>query len=331
MWWKAGAPIWWWTKSNSTVPYILLWEFVEASRFHCVLSVWNCDSAICERNPRSQVRLKPQVWSILFDSSLFEVHRILQSQKNSGYSMNPPYWLIFSPLHKTIAVNFSTVLRQIQLGISNHPGIEKLSKRYRGDVSYPETQLAYSKLTRSIQPSISSLWHDVQAHLKDTILSSLMVSDWKPHACSIQRPNLKRRHSSLSYTPTPRRASERFILLHSKHIFFLPEFFESVPASTHRESSFRHNTFRCRLGSSRSAKANIWINAWLVCNGRCLNAINVMLCVNLSFGGRCSPHAYHRCTALGDKFPPLTGLWLRSMFGPIHFPDPQIASVVRAP
>jgi hypothetical protein len=31
---------------------------------------------------------------------------------------------------------------------SNHPGIDRLSKRYRVDVSYPETRLAYSKLTR---------------------------------------------------------------------------------------------------------------------------------------------------------------------------------------
>jgi len=30
---------------------------------------------------------------------------------------------------------------------SNHPGIERLSKRYQVDVSYPERQLAYSRLT----------------------------------------------------------------------------------------------------------------------------------------------------------------------------------------
>jgi len=323
--------MWWWTKSNSTVPYILLWESVEAVHFHCLLSVWNCDSDICERDPCFQVHLNLQVWFKLFDACLFEAHWILQSQKNSGYSMNQPYWLIFSPLHKRITVNFSTLLRQIQLGISNHPGIERLSKRYRVDVSYPETRLTYSRLTRSIQPSISSLRNEVQAHLKDTMLSGLMVSDLTPHAYSIQRPNLTRRHSLLSYASTPRRASERFILLHSKHIFFLLEFFESVPASTHGESSFRHDTFRCRRGSSRSAKANISMYAWSVCDGQHLNAINVMLHVNLSFGGRCPPHAYRRCTALGDKFPPLTGFWLRSMFRPIHFPDPKIASVVQAP
>jgi len=158
-----------------------------------------------------------------------------------------------------------------------------------------------------------------------------MVSDLTPHAYSIQWPNVTRRHSLLSYAPTPSRASERFILLHSKHVFFLPESFQSVPASTHRESSFRYDTFRCRRGPSCSAKANIWIYAWSVCDGGHLNAINVMLRVNLSFGGRCPPHAYCRCTALGDKFPHLTGFWLRSMFGPIHFPDPRIASVIWAP
>jgi len=170
MWWKAGVPIWGWTKSNSAVPYIQLLESVEAAHFHSLLSVWNCDSDICERDPCFQVRLNLQVWFKLFDASLFEAHRILQSQKNSGYSINQPYWLIFCPFHKRIAVNFSTLLRQIQLGISNHPGIERLSKRYAVDVSYPESRLAYSRLTRSIQPSISSLRNEVQADLKDTML-----------------------------------------------------------------------------------------------------------------------------------------------------------------
>jgi len=34
--------------------------------------------------------------------------------------------------------------------ISNHPGIERLSKRFRVDVSYPRTWLAYSKPTGRI-------------------------------------------------------------------------------------------------------------------------------------------------------------------------------------
>ena len=331
MWWKAGAPIWWWTYSNSAVLYILLWESVEAAHFHCILSVWNCVNDICEWDPFFQVRLNLQVWFKLFDASLCEAHRILQSRKDSGYSMKQPYWLIFTQLHKRIAVNFSTLLRQIQRRISNHRGIEGQSKRYRVDVSYPETRLAYSRLTRRVQPSICSLRNEVQAHLKSTILSSLMVSDLKPPTYSIHRPILTSRHSLLSFALTPRRASEWFILLHSKHIFFLPECFESVPASTHWESSFRHGTFRCRRGSSHSAKANIWIYTWLVCKGHRLNAINVMLRVKLSFGERCPPHPYRRCTALGNKFPHFTGFWLRSMFGPIHFPDPKIGSVVRAP
>ena len=32
--------------------------------------------------------------------------------------------------------------------IANHPWIDRLSKRYRVDASYPETRLAYSRLTR---------------------------------------------------------------------------------------------------------------------------------------------------------------------------------------
>jgi hypothetical protein len=72
--------------------------------------------------------------------------------------------------------------RQIQLRISNHPGIERLSKRYRGDVLDPDTRLTYSRLTQQVQPIISSLTNDVQAHLQGTMLSSLMVSDLTPHA-----------------------------------------------------------------------------------------------------------------------------------------------------
>ena len=41
--------------------------------------------------------------------------------------------------------------------ISNHPEIERLSKRYPVDVLYPEMWLTYSQRTRRIQQSISSL------------------------------------------------------------------------------------------------------------------------------------------------------------------------------
>jgi hypothetical protein len=56
-----------------------------------------------------------------------------------------------------------------------------------------------------------------------------MVSDLTPHAYSNHRPILTRSHSLLTYDPAPgtplnrvyplRIALERFILLHSKHIF----------------------------------------------------------------------------------------------------------------
>jgi len=50
--------------------------------------------------------------------------------------------------------------------ISNHPGIERRSKQYRVDESYPETQVAYSRLIRRIQPSISLLSNEIQALLR---------------------------------------------------------------------------------------------------------------------------------------------------------------------
>jgi len=195
--------------------------------------------------------------------------------------------------------------------ISNHPRIERLSKWYRVDVLYPKTQLAYSRLTWGIQPSFSLLRNEVQAHLRSTLLLSLKVSYLTLHGYSIQRPVLTSRPPSLSYHPMPgtplNRAYplcitlEQFISLHSKHIFFLPECFESVATSAQWVSFYRHKTFKCRGGSSRSASADIWIYAWSVCEGHHINAITAMLHVNLSFGGRCLPYAYCRCTALGDK------------------------------
>jgi hypothetical protein len=137
--------------------------------------------------------------------------------------------------------------------IPKHPGIERRSKRYRDDISYCKTQHAYSRLTGRIHLTISSLRNGVQVHLKGTIHSSLIVLDLTPHAYSIQRPILTSRRSSFTYAPTSRHAPERFILLYSKHILFLPECLESVPASTHILSSFRYETFRCRSGSSRLA------------------------------------------------------------------------------
>ena len=112
--------------------------------------------------------------------------------------------------------------------IANHLGIERLSMPYRVDVSYPEMRLAYSRLTRRIQPSISSLWHEIGVHLRSTLLLRLMVSDFTPHAYSIQHPILTSRDLLLMYEPTtgtPLNCAyplcitlEWFILLHSKHI-----------------------------------------------------------------------------------------------------------------
>jgi len=195
--------------------------------------------------------------------------------------------------------------------ISNHPGIDRLFKRYRADVLYSETWLAYAGLAQTLQPSIFSLRNEVQTHLESTLWSSLMVSDLTPHAYSIHWPILTSHNSLLTYDPTPGStldcvhplhiSLERFILLYLKNSLFFPDCFESVAVSTNRVSSFTHWTFRCRRSSSRLASANIWIFTWSACEGRRLNAITVMLCVNLSFEGRCPPHAYHRCTARDDN------------------------------
>jgi len=126
---------------------------------------------------------------------------------------------------------------------SNHPWIERLSKWYRVDGSYPKTWLMYSRLTRRIPPNISLLRNEAHAHLRSTLLSSMMVTDLTQHAYSILRLISTSSYSLLTYDPTPgmplncvyplRITLERFILLHSKYISFLPECFESVAASTH--------------------------------------------------------------------------------------------------
>ena len=107
----------------------------------------------------------------------------------------------------------------------------------------------YFRLTRSIQPSMSSLRNDVQAQLNSTLLARLMVADLTPHAYSIHRPMLTCRYSLLTYDPTPgydptqgkplnhvyplHITLERVILLHSKHIFsFLNALNLWLPAHT---------------------------------------------------------------------------------------------------
>jgi len=148
--------------------------------------------------------------------------------------------------------------------ISDHPGIEQLSMPDRVDVSYPETRLAYSRLPPREQLSISSLWNEIQAHLRSTLLSRLMVSDLTPHANAIQRQVVTSRDQLLSYDPTPatplnrpyplRITLEWFVLLHSKHIWsFLNALNLWLPA--HRVSMLQTINFRFRRGSSRSTPA----------------------------------------------------------------------------
>jgi hypothetical protein len=86
---------------------------------------------------------------------------------------------------------------------SNHPGIERMSRRYRVDISYTKTPLAYCRLIWSILPSLSSRRNEVQLHLRSTLLASIMVSDSTPHTYSIQRLISICRHSVFTYDPTP--------------------------------------------------------------------------------------------------------------------------------
>jgi len=128
------------------------------------------------------------------------------------------------------------------LYISNYQGIERMSKQYRVDVQYPKTHLAYSRCIRTPQCNILPLRKEIQTHLGSTLLSRLMVSDLTPFIYSIQSLISTRCHWVLTYNLTwgmdlhcvyPLRITlEQFILLHSKLIFFLPESFESVAAST---------------------------------------------------------------------------------------------------
>jgi len=86
--------------------------------------------------------------------------------------------------------------------ISNHPGIERQSKQYQVDVSYPKTRLAYSRLAPRIQPSISSLSNEIQAHLRfDTayIFDSMANLD-KPLLITIMQ--LHSRHAFEPCLPT---------------------------------------------------------------------------------------------------------------------------------
>jgi len=86
---------------------------------------------------------------------------------------------------------------------SNHPGIDRLPKRYQVDVLYPKSRLADSRLTRRMQPSISLLRHGGQAHLTSTLLSRVIVSDLTLHAYSIHHPIFECRHWLLTCDITP--------------------------------------------------------------------------------------------------------------------------------
>ena len=167
----------------------------------------------------------------------------------------------------------------------------------------------------------SEIWHCVHILLKGQFQAA---ATHYQHIFPLQA------HLWTMYTHFTLPLSNSCCSIRSIFFSFLNTFNLWLPA--HTESPyFRHYTFRCRHGLSDSAPANIGIYAWWVCEGHCYNGITVMLGVNPSVGRRCPPHTHCRCTAQGDKYPHLTGFWVKSMLGPIHFQDPIIASIVQAP
>ena len=166
--------------------------------------------------------------------------------------------------------------------ISNHARIERLSKRYRFDVSYPKTQLTYSSLTRRIQATISSLMNEVQAHPRSTLLSSVIISDMTPHAYSIQWLILTMQALIIHIWSHSRHASEpRIPTLH----------YLWICGCQHTECHLS-DTKLVGAGAAHPARSqrNLTIYAWSVCEGRHLNALTVILHVNLSFAGSCPWH-----------------------------------------
>jgi len=151
------------------------------------------------------------------------------------------------------------------LYICNYPGIERLFKRNQVGVSYPKIHLVYSWLTRSIQLSIVSISNEVQVHLRSTLLTSLMISHLTPHVYSIQRLVSTGRHSLFTYYPTSGKPLNCIYPLHITFEVFILLNASNLWLPAQRVSSVRHWTFRCKRGSSCSAPANIWIDAWSVC------------------------------------------------------------------
>jgi hypothetical protein len=85
---------------------------------HPLLPMWNCMYKIGKHAPCVQVHLTLHVWFQSFVACEFKSYLILESRQNSGYSLNHQHWIICSRLHQGIAVNFSTLLKQIQCSIS---------------------------------------------------------------------------------------------------------------------------------------------------------------------------------------------------------------------
>jgi len=130
--------------------------------------------------------------------------------------------------------------------ISHHLRIERLSKRYRVDVSYPKTWLAHSRLTRRIQCSIPHSRMKFR-HTSDPLSCRVLWSQIWHHTHILFKGYFRHAGTHYSYM-IPLQARLWTVYTHSA----LP-LNQWLPA--HRVSSVIHWTLRCRCGSSRSAPA----------------------------------------------------------------------------
>jgi len=177
------------------------------------------------------------------------VHLTLESRMNSGYSLNLQCWIIYSQLHIRIAINFSTLMGQIQHSICpiirglteclddnelmyhflRHGScIPDLPKECSWKFPCSGMKFRYTSYPLCCQVWWSQIWHCMHILFQMRILTS--------------RQSLLTYHSSpgmrLNCVYPLHITLEQFILHDSKHIFFLPECFESVAASIHWVSSF---------------------------------------------------------------------------------------------
>jgi len=227
--WNAGAPALWWTKWNSAVQYILLCESVKAAvtaPLHAISCVWKCITAICQRDRSFQVPLQLLVWFQLLVACQFQPHRIEDSRKNLRYSLNQQYWIIYSRLHKRIAVNCSTLLGLMQSSLSL---IVQLEMDSLSDIELMYHILSHGLRFPSLLEEYSQVFPRSGMKLRYT---------WDPLSCPVLWSQIwhhtrilfnglfwQYRHALFTYNPTPAIPLNR--------VYPLCITLESVAASTH--------------------------------------------------------------------------------------------------